>query len=56
MKVGGSGNVYDDFIETGKIEWPKEFEIVRFDETFTHGKQLPQNGIGKLYQFAKFPY
>ena len=44
MKVGGSGKVFDDFIETGKIIWPREFDIIRFDETFTYGKKLPQDG------------
>ena len=48
MKVGGSGKVFDHFIETGKIEWPKEFDIVRFDETFTYGKRLPQDGTLSL--------
>ena len=28
MKVGGTGKVFDDFIETGMIEWPKMFDIV----------------------------
>ena len=45
MKVGGSGKVFDKFIETGMIKWPKEFDIIRFDETFTYGKRLPQDGI-----------
>ena len=45
MKVGGSGKVLDDFIKTGRIEWPKIFDIVCFDETFTYGKRLPQDGI-----------
>ena len=41
MKVGGSGPVFDEFIETGLIEWPEEFHVVRFDETFMYGKKLP---------------
>ena len=31
MKVGGSGPVFDEFTETGMIEWPKEYDVVRFD-------------------------
>ena len=44
MKVGGSGKVFDDFIETGMITWPEEFDILRFGETFTYGKRVPQEG------------
>ena len=44
MKVGGSGKVFNDFMETGKIIWPTEFDIIRFDETFTYGKNSPENG------------
>ena len=52
MKVGGSGKVFDDFIDTRKIEWPKEFDIDRFDETFTYGKRLFQDGIN-TYLYLK---
>ena len=44
MKVGGSGQLFDDFIHNGTIVCPKDFEIIKFDETFTYGKNIPENG------------
>ena len=44
IKVGRTGKVFTDFTETGHIVWPKEFDIIRFDETFTYGKNSPENG------------
>ena len=51
MKVGGSGPVFDKFNETGKIIWPKEFDVIRFDETFMYGRNGPENGkfIKKIF-------
>ena len=48
MKVGGSGKVFDEFVEKGQIIWPKEFKIIRFDETFTYGNNCPQNGMSPV--------
>ena len=39
MKVGGSGPVFDKFNETGKIVWPKELDVIQFDDTFTYGQK-----------------
>ena len=55
MKVGGSRKVFDDFIETGIIQWPTQFDIVKFDETFTYGKRLPQDGTKYIY-LQYFPF
>ena len=44
MKVGGCGKVFSEFIQSGTIKWPKEFDVIRFDETFTYGKNIPENG------------
>ena len=54
MKVGGSGKVFDDFIETGKIVWPKEFHVIRFDEMFTHGNNSPENGTCLILYFNSY--
>ena len=45
MKVGGSGKIFDELLEKGIITWPKEFQVIRFDETFTYGHNTPENGI-----------
>ena len=37
LKVGGSGEMYQKFIESRTINCPEDFEIIKFDETFTYG-------------------
>ena len=44
MKVGGTGLVFHKFTDTGKIVWPKEFDVIQFDETFTYRRNGPENG------------
>ena len=53
MKVGGCGQVFNEFVESGKIKWPQEFDVIRFDETFTYGKNSPQNGKYNYYLSVK---
>ena len=55
MKVGGSGPVFDKFNDTGKNVWPKEFDVIQFDETLTYKWNGPENSkfIKKIF-FQKF--